>query len=111
MGVWLAAMAVGDRLLLLTGGHAHPHPCQEKGGGAKQRTGSHEEGGGQEGLMNPNKRSFKKKKKKRFPKNDLACKETATATKSKLPGRRELTLASSSQTCVCSGAPLESTHA
>ena len=51
VGVWLASVALGDRLLLLTGGHAHP--CQEKGGGAKQRAGSHEEGGGQEGLINP----------------------------------------------------------
>ena len=33
------------------GGHAHPR--QEKAGGAEQRAGSHEEGGGQEGLMNP----------------------------------------------------------
>jgi hypothetical protein len=51
VGVWLAAVALGDMRLLLAGGHAHPR--QEKAGGAEQRAGSHEEGGGQEGLMNP----------------------------------------------------------
>jgi hypothetical protein len=33
------------------GGHAHL--SQEKAGGTEQHAGSHEEGGGQEGLINP----------------------------------------------------------
>ena len=44
------------------GGHAHLR--QEKAGGAEQRAGSHEEGRGQEGLINPppkKVRSYQKK--------------------------------------------------
>ena len=80
-GVWLRTLrAVSHGVAQSVQGQArtqvhqeecgHAHPRQEKVGGAEQRAGSHEEGGGQEGLMNPppikdRSSKIKQKEKKR----------------------------------------------